>query len=1055
MPKASSSAAKKPIQQNILSKAVEAAVSRKSTSDAFDRELAKLNAEQRRAVETIEGPVMVIAGPGTGKTQVLAMRVAQILRKTQAKPRNILCLTFSTSGATAMRERLRSLIGADAYGVTVSTIHGYCNDLIASHPNVFEDWAAKEQISDVERYRELNKIIDQFLPDLKLVNMKSPYSRSSEILSAISTLKREGKSDPEELRSVVREYEKEMQGKSKPETKQHEKNLSAARKFKEFIEIFIAYQQMLRDTGRYDYDDMILNVIAALKEHDEMLASEQERFLYFLVDEFQDTNGSQYQVIDLLTKPRTPEDKPNLFVVGDDDQAIYRFQGANLQNILSFHDRFPSAPVIALTTSYRSTQAILDAAMSLIERNEERLVGKIPGLEKNLKAAPHQSPDLAQIAPMGSGAGQPSGEQDRKPILLHCASDKAEPWIIADLIEDRIAAGISPEEIAIFAQTNNELPPLYEVLRARGIPVQMTGKVDLLQHSLVCQVLTILDAIHSLDNHSVASALSCACFGCHPADLGRIFQLARDRETSIYRLLQEFDVPNKQDPVALHDRDALLNARNILLDLHQKLGSRTIVETLEHVMKDTGILEELRDVEAQKDLVLSDLSSVDSPKSPPSPSGRRGGADPLDIAALQEFFDRVKFRAYEQPSFTFEVFMNDLACYRSPDYGDLRMTYELPHLTKKGVQLLTAHRSKGLEFHTVILVNFRDRHWDRRRGKSGLSLPEDLLFGWDDDQKSFEKSQDERRVAYVAMTRAKRELIMTCPHELTSGDKLRSVSPSAFFAEAGTLPEEPAEMKDPEKASTLLMKPPREIDAEFRAFLLHRIKNFSLSATALEHFLEDPQIFLEQDLLQLPRAKKPEFAYGNAVHDALKHWGMKRREGVDLDESQFIEGFSAYLRGKEILTNAERARLQKLGEESLPRYFQTRLANAANIIHVVEYPIAIHMNDIPLKGKIDRIDLLAPDSTRSRLIDFKTGRPKTESEIRDGNYLRQLTFYALLMEHGMPFLQPESFTLDFIGEGTDHPIERTFEITTQEKKDLEAVLADVWAKILALDFTSL
>ena len=283
MPKASSSAAKKPIQQNILSKAVEAAVSRKSTSDAFDRELAKLNAEQRRAVETIEGPVMVIAGPGTGKTQVLAMRVAQILRKTQAKPRNILCLTFSTSGATAMRERLRSLIGADAYGVTVSTIHGYCNDLIASHPNVFEDWAAKEQISDVERYRELNKIIDQFLPDLKLVNMKSPYSRSSEILSAISTLKREGKSDPEELRSVVREYEKEMQGKSKPETKQHEKNLSAARKFKEFIEIFIAYQQMLRDTGRYDYDDMILNVIAALKEHDEMLASEQERFLYFLL----------------------------------------------------------------------------------------------------------------------------------------------------------------------------------------------------------------------------------------------------------------------------------------------------------------------------------------------------------------------------------------------------------------------------------------------------------------------------------------------------------------------------------------------------------------------------------------------------------------------------------------------------------------------------------------------------------------------------------------------------------------------------------------------------
>ncbi|HRH94012.1 MAG TPA: UvrD-helicase domain-containing protein, partial [Candidatus Peribacteria bacterium] len=246
---------------------------------SFDVEYARLNEDQKRAVDTVEGPVMVVAGPGTGKTQTVAMRVANILRKTQAKPGNVLCLTFSNSGATAMRERLRKLIGPDAYGVHVNTIHGFCNEIILQNPQVFEQWSALEQISDVERYRAVRRIIDEMMPDLELVNKKDPHRGISDILSRMSLFKREGKADPAELLRIADENEAALSVASRAGTKAHENNLRKARKFRDLVRVFIRYQEVLKETQRYDYDDMILGVIRALTEEDWLLASQQERYL--------------------------------------------------------------------------------------------------------------------------------------------------------------------------------------------------------------------------------------------------------------------------------------------------------------------------------------------------------------------------------------------------------------------------------------------------------------------------------------------------------------------------------------------------------------------------------------------------------------------------------------------------------------------------------------------------------------------------------------------------------------------------------------------------------
>jgi DNA helicase II / ATP-dependent DNA helicase PcrA len=992
---------------------------------SFAQEYDRLNPAQKKAVDTIEGPVMVIAGPGTGKTQVLSLRVANILEKAQVNPRSILCLTYTTSGATAMRERLRELIGAPAYAITINTIHGFCNDVIAQHPHVFEQWAALEQISDIEQIRAVNKIIDDLLPDLELVNRKSPYMRTRDIIGRISQIKREGLTLAD-LESAADEHESILTGKSKEGTKAHEKNVASARKFRDFVKIFEKYQEMLRETQRYDYDDMILHVLDAFGKEDWMLQNIQERYLYILVDEFQDTNGAQYKVIEDLVTPRTSEDFPNLFIVGDDDQAIYRFQGANIKNLLSFHTRFPKAPVVVLTTSYRCSQPILDAAGRLIAHNTERLVGVIKGLTKDLVSANKKTaPD---------------------PLLYRSPSDAVEPWMIADLVDEELKAGTQPSEIAILTQTNSELRPIYDVLQARGIPVQMDGKVDLLRHPLVRQAVSILQAVRNPESNPAFSAgLSAACNGCHPADLGRLFYLAREKQKPIIALMLDLDDPSSDASLLpWHDKQCLITKRDLLLSLNQQLPNRTLVDTLETILRECNLL-------------------------PDASSGRT--FDPVDFAALQAFFEYIKFRSYEQTTFGFETLLSDINLYANGEYN-LRLSYTIPHLTQEGVQLLTAHQSKGLEYEAVILANFKDGHWDKRRNPPSVSIPEDLLFGWDSDQKTIEQHQDERRVAYVAMTRAKRKLIFSCPLEITTGTKARDISPSGFFVEAGPLPEEKRGINDPSKVSTLLFTPMVSFDAAYEAFLRERLKDFRLSVTALNHFLNDPKEFLEKDLLQTPDVKTESLVYGNAVHAALRKWGMSAQEGHPISAEHFLSEFANYLSDREILTEAQRRNLIAQGERDLPRYYEQRLLSTLPFVYRVEFPINTYLSDgikakgkkvinpdspgIPIKGKIDRIDLERPDSARATIIDFKTGRPKSEGQIRDeADYFRQLVFYAILMEYGMPTYEPTGYVLDFIGEGTEHPIQRAFVISDGEKKELEEVIKAVWMKIQNLDFTPL
>lgn len=984
---------------------------------SYEKEHARLNPEQKLAVDTVEGPVMVVAGPGTGKTQVLAMRVASILKKTQARPSNVLCLTFSTAGATAMRERLRELIGSDAYGVTVDTVHGFCDGIIRKNAPTFSEWSAGNAISDLEKYKVMMRIINEVSGSSALINPKNPYDRIPAILGRISDCKREGKT-LEDLKKVAGEYDSIMAEKSKKGTKVHEKNLLQAKKFHEFIDLFRRYADHLHEESLYDYDDMILNVLKALQEEEWLLVSLQERYQYILVDEAQDLNGAQWKVIERLTTYDALPHDPNFFLVGDDDQSIYRFQGANMEHLIGFRDRFPKAPIIVLTTNYRSTQPILDAAGKLIAHNEERLIARMPDLKKDLKAF--------------------SEEEGIVPALLRPPSDTAETWLIADICEDRIASGIPPEEIAVLVQTNGELFPLYDALRARSIPVVLQGKSDLLTHPIVVQALAILRCIESISDDAFVHAIACESFGCHPADIARVIAVARQEKRKFTDILLQDDLAE----LGLTHPEVILAARDILFDLQQKQESRSVLQTVEAVLREPK------------------LGGDDT-----------RALDPLDLAAIEAFFQYVKKRCLDHPFLTLLAFMDDLKFYADKGFSRLRLSYQMPHLVSAGVQLLTAHQSKGLEFHTVLLAGFREGHWDERSNPSGLSIPEDLLFGWENEQKRFEKHQDERRVAYVAMTRAKRELIMLCPKEFSVGERARPIAPSAFFAEAGPLPENEGILKHPEESSLLLLRPKREVDEELQAYLRERIASFSLSPSSLTAFLENPEEFRRVHLLRQPEQLEEKsiraLAYGSAVHWALKEWASARKAGKESDVTKFLADFEWHLSEKNILTQHQRDDLFSQAKIDLPKYVAARLHNSTPCIYSIERDYAARLGDIPIKGKIDRIDTASVNSGDAIVIDFKTGKPKAPGAIRggieagaisrtsDGANFRQLVFYALLLEQAEPLLTPQAFCLEYIGERGDEPISRQFSVTDQEKDSLRVLIHDVWKKIIALDFTPL
>src|SRR4030095_13180471 len=450
-------------------------INRDRLNQKFRQEYEKLNPEQRKAVDQIEGPVMVIAGPGTGKTQILASRIGKILLETDSFPENILCLTYTDAGVVAMRKRLLSFIGPDAYKVHIYTFHAFCNEVIEDNLNLFEK-TALDPVSDRERIELFKELIDSFPKNHLLKRYRGDvYFEINNLQQLFSAMKREGWTPgyineriDEYITSLTtrddfiykRKFKECNAGDLKKDKIEEEKERKE--KLRAAVNEFDRFQQMMAEKKRYDFDDMINWVIKAFEENKNLLANYQERFLYVLVDEYQDTSGTQNRIVELLINYW---EKPNVFVVGDDDQSIYRFQGANVENMINFADSYKKDMLtVVLTNNYRSTQLILDISKTLIDRNTERLVEKLPGLSKDLRSSHRYISTLTHL-----------------PIIKEYETQRLEMIDITLQVQKLLAEEIPAGEIAIIYKENKYGEELAQYLKLKNIPVYTKRNINILE----------------------------------------------------------------------------------------------------------------------------------------------------------------------------------------------------------------------------------------------------------------------------------------------------------------------------------------------------------------------------------------------------------------------------------------------------------------------------------------------------------------------------------------------------------------------------------------------
>lgn len=966
-----------------------------------------LNTAQKQAVDAIEGPVMVIAGPGTGKTQILTLRIANILKKTDTPPSAILALTFTEAGVYAMRKRLVELIGPAGYAVSIFTFHGFCNDMIRRYPDAYPRIIGSAPITDVDTYR----LIEFCLAELPLTHLRpygDPRYYVKSITSAIGELKRENCS-PQEARErnlCEREafesiedlhHEKgvhkgKMKGKYATLEKQLQKN-------EELVLVYERYEQLLRERALYDYEDMIVETVTALSTNEEFLLTVQEEYLYILADEHQDANNSQNTLLELLA---SFHENPNLFLVGDAKQAIYRFQGASLENFLYFKKQYPNALLIQLEDNYRSRQSILDSSYSLIAKGD-------------LSEHERKAPLKAHLE-----------GKDEKICIAEFSESAFEYAYIASSIHTLLEEGVPPEEIAVLYRNNSDVDALVPALERAGVPYVIESDQDALADEVIHGLITLLTAVARYGNdEALARALYVEFLGFPPLDLYKLARVRTKHHSTFHELIVSASLLAE---AGVSDSKRILTFSEQYARFATRAKNYGLLTVLDEIMHESGFMAHV--------LTLPD------------------GREKLELV-----------RAFVRDA---ETLVESHREYRLLDviaHVELLATYNLSitvgraHTPHARVRLMTAHKSKGLEFDHVVLMNAYDGKWGNKKSRThftllrGTSTPED-------------ERADERRLFYVALTRARHGVTITYARENISG---RPQLPSQFIEEIDEAYRAPLntqafeETVSPEQL--LARRSVHHAPALERAYLQEIFLEQGLSATAFNNYLHDPWEYVFTNLLRLPKAPNKHMLYGNAVHGALRDLFERLKEGAPVDLEYLLGRFQYHL-SRMAFSDVEYTEAKKKGMEALTLYWTAR-ASSAIAPFATEYKLASHISfgdglRIPVRGILDRVTLLPDGSVE--VVDYKTGKPKSRNEIEGntkaegaGDYKRQLVLYALLLSEQEGALTPGALScaaIDFVepdARGKIRPPE-VFFITEEDIADLKNELTRVASEIYSLSF---
>jgi DNA helicase-2/ATP-dependent DNA helicase PcrA len=1001
----------------------------------------KLNINQQKAVDRIEGCVMVVAGPGTGKTQVLGARVASILQKTDAQPENIVCLTFTEAATIALRQRLNQFIGSDSYKVNIYTYHGFCNTVIQENKDLFGIQDV-DPISELETIEVLREIIDELSNDSLLkrftgdvyydVNnlkklfglLKKDNLDAQKINSKIEQAKTEALDDPSMY--YARKYGKFQKG----DLKQHKIDLlhESLAKLKEATELLDKYTQKLKQRKRYDFNDMLTWVLNALQQHEDLLLRYQEQYHYFLVDEYQDTNGIQNELLYTLINYW---DNPNVFVVGDDDQSIYKFQGANVENIYDFYKAYEKhVKLLVLDQNYRSSQEILDGSNAIIKHNKERLVGKVPGLNKEIKAA---NEEVAHI----SGALN----------IIEYPNTYQEVVSITRKLKQFRADGIPLNEVGILYRNHAQSEDLIKFLEAEGISYNVAKSQNVLEIPIVHQLNNFLTYL-SLESERLES-------GEH-----LLFEILHYHNFKHISALDIARISHKLSKNRDSGWRALLNdtAVDLGIGAQSKAEMRGFVADIEYWLK------EMHNVTLQNlvERVMSKIGFV----------GRAlaSGDATFQIQCLKTYYNFLKEETAREPYLSLTEFLKKIELLQLNKIG-LKLNKVVHGLN--GVNLMTVHGSKGLEFDYLFVMGCTEDKWEKDRKTLPFKL--NLLLPGEPASAAEEES---RRLFYVALTRARKHIEISYARQ---NDKEKDLIKSLFVVEleesgAATTQQQEATEEDILHFFDFMMtqKNKEFVSLVKQDFVKKEVENFRLSATNLNSYLRCPVAFFYQNIIRVPSARNESTVFGTAVHFALDAFFKNRemlktdKEAIALLESKFLYFMNT---SKESFTQEGLKRRSFYGTEILTKYYHHYKESWS---HEAEIKTEVYLKNceidgVPIRGQLDKV-VITGDS--AHVIDFKTGNyeygkkklkpPISLSDNPDeanfekrhgGDYWRQVLFYKALVESdNTTSLKVISGEIDFVEPVGDDFHKIKIMVSEEEYSVVRNQIKDTFTRIQNLEF---
>ena len=1005
----------------------------------FNEEYKKLNEQQRKAVDTIEGPVMVIAGPGTGKTQILAARIGKILLDTDALPENILCLTYTDAGTIAMRKRLQQFIGADAYKTNIYTFHAFCNDVIQDNLSLFEK-NSLDAISELESIQLYKTLIDGFPKNHLLKRYRGDvYFEIKNLRNLFSSMKREGW-QPAFIEERIDAYLQSLPLREEYVAKRATNNFKKGdvrtdkiaeetekmEKLRAAVNEFENYQTLMRKNNRYDFDDMINWVIKVFEEHKNVLVNYQEKFQYILVDEFQDTSGTQNRLVQLLI---SYWDEPNIFVVGDDDQSIYRFQGANVENMETFMNDYKSLLVVVLENNYRSTQPILDIAKTLIEKNEERLIMKRPDLKltKNLISSNSNINTLSN-----------------EPTIIEYLSIKDEMAAITNKIAELIDLKIPAGKIAVIYKENRYGAILAQYFKLKNIPVFSKRNINILEQPFakkVIQLLRYLNAEHDIPyggDEMLFEILHYDFYTIPPIEIAKLTVEANskrydDQQSSIRKLLYDkANTPAKNlFDTGIHE--GLKKVSAILEKLIADVANSTLQGLFENIIQYAGILPYI--MQSDDKIGLMQL--------------------------LTALFDFIKEETSRNPLLNLEGLVEIIELMEKEG---LPLPMVQVAGSDKGVNLLTAHGSKGLEFEYVFFAGVNASSWEKKRKPGGGYKFPDTMFT------SLPQSSDEeelRRLFYVALTRA--EKFLTISFTKFKNDA-KEMEPSMFIAEI--LQEHSLDINKISLSAEALIEyellhftaQAPEIEKAEEDFISTILDKFVMNVTALSAYLNCPLGFYYKNLIRIPSGKSENLEFGSAVHHALEKLFRRMQDGKQEtfpSKDEMMVDFNWYMRRhRENFTKQAFERRMEYGDEVLRNYYN-KYINTWNKVVAVERNIrGVIVNGVPLKGKLDKLEFTGKEIN---VVDYKSGdidkamsklKGPNDKEPSGGDYWRQAVFYKLLIDN---YEQKDwkviSTEFDFIEPDKKKEYRKEkIVITPADIETVKQQIKTVWDKIQSREF---